>query len=43
MVPPPGKSFGQLVTMRHSIRPCEIAGVAKLVPTVIAAIPPTAV
>ncbi len=40
--PPPGNIFGQLVTMRHSTRPCEIAGAATVVIAAVAAIPPTA-
>ena len=41
-VPPPGNIFGQLVTMRHSCRPCEIAGAATVVTAAVAATPPTA-
>ena len=41
-VPPPGNIFGQLVTMRHSCRPCEIAGAAIVVTAAVAAMPPTA-
>ena len=41
-VPPPGNIFGQLVTMRHSWRCCEIAGAATVVIAAPAAMPPTA-
>ena len=37
-----GNIFGQLVTMRHSWRPCEIAGAAIVVTAAVAAMPPTA-
>ena len=41
-VPPPGNIFGQLVTMRHSWRCCEIAGAAIVVTAAVAAMPLTA-
>lgn len=41
-VPPPGKSFGQLVTMRHSMRPCDRAGVDSVAVAAVAATPPIA-
>ena len=41
-VPWPGKFLGQVVTMRHSTLPCEIAGAGKLPAAAAAAAPPTA-